>query len=726
MIGEPYHVDFETGSTVDLKKSGVHRYAADPSTRVWGFAFRQGLTGAVRQWRPGQAFPQDLVDHITAGGIIVAHNSAFERIVWNWVLRRDLPWLPALHIEQMDCTMQRAAVIAHPLSLEMLGDALHASLRKDKVGSAAMRKMMRPRRVNEDGSLTWWHEDGVEGAELYDTNMAYCEQDVRAETEADKLVPPLSPTWREVWLFDQRINDRGVCFDMPMARRATELVALTKKNNNAVVRKLTKHKVGKCTSDSKIVEFISNRGIECTSLKKGVVDDVLFMADMAGDQVAVDVIKLRQAAWKSSTAKYKAMSNAALADDKIYGTTYCHAASTGRWGGRIVQPQNFKRVDPDDEALQERVRFVGETLRNEKLSIKEVYALLTSVHGEVEIMELLSCALRSTIIASPGKRFVSGDFSNVEGRVNSWLAGEQWKLDAFRAYDEGTGPDLYKLAYARSFNENVEDIGKGHKRQIGKVQELSMGYQGSVGAYLSMGANYGVNPYVLASQVKQTADIYQWAAVEATYGPAKNKMGLKSNEWTALKIIVDNWRAANPKVVQSWWDYQDAAIEAVGSPGTVVATADGRIQYYSDQRTLWCVLPSGRMLAYSQPTLEREEREMIGKDGQPYTRVSYKVAFFGTNSMTKQWERQYLYGGLQCENVVQATSVDLLIYSMINVENAGYPVVLTVHDEILTEVDLNDTTKNEHEFTRVMEKKPAWAEGLPLTVGAWEDTRYVK
>ena len=712
-------------------KSGVYRYAEDPTTWPWGFRYRIGETGPVGEWRPGWADPLDLLTHIRNGGMVTCHNAAFERTMWNHVVRgRIAPHWPELPICQQDCTMSRAAALALPQALEKLGIALNLPLQKDMEGHAVMRKQMRPRRFNEDGTITWWDEP-----ELTDRNMMYCGRDVETETEADKVLAPLTDRWREVWEFDQLINDRGVHIDAFAVERAAQLVEYSKKQNDRVMREITDRAVPKCSNDAKLIAWLNARGVDCTSLAKGVVDDVLFLANASFDQTAHDAIKLRQAAWKTSTAKYRAMQKCVSSDDRIRGLLNFHGASTGRWAGRLVQPQNFPRNSGgpeekfDDDFLAAKIKWLHELLNDTSLQPKDIYAHITAVHGPLEPLHLLSKALRSMIVAPDGKRFVGGDYSNIEGRVNAWLAGETWKLKAFDDYDKGIGPDLYKLAYARSFGVPVEDVGKGQKRQIGKVQELGLGYQGAIGAYMNMGATYGVNPFDLSLPVYEATSAEQWDRTAAKYHePRVNKFGLFEREWTALKVLVDNWRAANSAIVQSWWNYQDAAIEAVAAPGNVVHPEHtNRIAYYSDQRSLWCVLPSGRMLHYSSPELVEEYVEYYdAASGEMRSRLKRKVTFWGTDSRTRQWTKQSLYGGLQCENIVQAASVDILVDAMFRVERAGYPVVLTVHDEILSEVEKHSKHLNEQNFAQIMaDIGPTYA-GLPISVGAWEDIRYVK
>lgn len=713
------HLDFETRSPTDLRKSGVYRYAEDPDTGVWGFSWRLGDM-PPQQWRPGYPDPQLLLDHVASGGVVKAHNAGFERRIWNHVIRvRYASHWPELKIEQQDCTMARAAAIAHPAGLDQLCQVVGAPNKKDKEGHGLMMKMARPRRYNPDETIVWWDEP-----ENVDRCMQYCDQDVLTECDVDERVPPLSESEKQVWNFDQLINDRGIYIDVNAVEKAAVLVEYAKKEADKIMRNLTDRAVPRCTNDGKLVAWLQSRGLEFDTVKKGVLDDIIFMAGLQKDKVVKDVIELRRVSKKTSTAKYAAMLNCVCSDWRIRGLLRYHGASTGRWAGQLVQPQNFPRVDYDEEGFI--LEWMHDLFRAD-YTPKETYELIASVHGEDSVLQLLSRGLRSMICAPPGKQLIGGDFSNIEGRVNTWLANEEWKLQAFRDYDESQGQDLYKLAAGRILGKDAREITGFERQSVGKVSELSLGFQGSVGAFVSMGDNYGITPYDLSGTVYEKTSSAVWdATAEKYHQKGTNRYNLREKEWTAVKVIVDAWRAAHPNIVQSWWDYQDAAVEAVGAPGNVVYVAGNRVAYYSDGRCLWCVLPSGRMLCYSAPELVREEYEYTDSNGETKSRWRNKVTFWGLNSMTRQWSKQSLYGGLQCENIVQATARDIMVDRMLAVEHAGYPIILTVHDEIVSETPLDRSDLNAQSFQDIMSILPQWANGLPLSVKAWEYERYVK
>ena len=340
------HLDFETSSTTDLLTAGVHRYAEDINTSVWCFSWCIG-DGPVNRWKEGDPDPIPLLHHIAHGGVIKAHNAIFERTIWNQVLRKAgtgrCSW-PAISVTQQDCTMARAAAVSRPQSLDMLCQALNTEDKKDIDGHKLMMKMSSPRRFNADSSITWWG-DSVDVERL----QQYCDQDVKTECAIDKIVPALTPSERRVWELDQLINDRGICIDVKAARKCAALVELAKKSADSEMRRLTGRMVPKCSTDKKIVEWIQSRGIDCSTVKKDVQDDLIFVAQLRGDDVVEEVIRLRADSKKTSTAKFAAMIECVCADGRVRGTLNYHGAGPGRWAGRLIQPQNFPRVDHEKE-----------------------------------------------------------------------------------------------------------------------------------------------------------------------------------------------------------------------------------------------------------------------------------------------------------------------------------------------------------------------------------------
>jgi DNA polymerase len=661
------HLDVETRSTVDLKKAGLYRYFEDETTEVIAVRWRIGeYAGDENNLVP-------LCRHIRDGGKVAGHNIVFDREAWN---KKIAPWLtwkyskaPLLPIEQTDCTMSRCAALSIPQGLEQAGMALKAKIQKDKVGHRLMMKMCKPRSISEDGRITWW-----ESAEDLEKLGEYCAQDVESEAELDRILLQLSESERKVWILDQKINGRGVQLDVEMVERAHAVALVASKEADKLMKRLTEGAASRCTEVAKIVAWINSRGVPCESIAKGEVEELLVKSDLFGDETVRQVVELRRAAAKSSVAKYEAMLNSVCRDGRVRGTLNYHGASTGRWAGRLIQPQNLPRIlDAASDVIHlHKLLSLG-------YDDKRAYQAVALTWDNP--LEILSRALRSMIVAAPGKKLVGGDYSNIEGRVNAWLAGEHWKVRAFREYDEGSGWDLYVLSYARAFDIDPKNVDK-FMRQYGKVMELALGYQGGVRAFQKMAANYGI--------------------------------AVSDDRADELKLA---WRATHPAIVEMWYELQDAAIDAVRNPGMKVPACHGRVAYLSKHGFLWCRLPSGRNLAYPYPRIVWAE-ETAERSSRP------QVEFEGVDSLTKKWGPHRLYGGLQCENIIQAIARDILVEGMFRLEEAGYPLVLTVHDENICEVD--ESFGSPDELAALMAIVPEWAEGLPVAVSPWEDYRYVK
>jgi DNA polymerase len=724
------HIDFETYSVVDLKKAGLHKYATHASTGVWCMSWRIGGGNTpVHRFDPFKdECPWELLAHIEEGGEVVVHNAAFERAIWNKVMRRpsNRPWWPELKLRQQNCTMARAQVHGFPGQLEKLGPVLGSPYGKDMEGAGLMLRVCRPRKFTEAGEPIWWNSD-PSWPEKLERLQKYCDRDVDEETFADTILPQLSASERDVWEFDQIINERGVRIDRPLVERCITVADEAQRRINYRMTKATNGAVKKVSETAKIVTYLQERGVPCKSIKKGDHDELLIYSDLVDDPNTKLVVELRRDGYKSSTAKFPAMLKCASEeDDRARGLlNYSGAIATGRWAGRLIQPQNFPRVDVDRDLPT--VLAIIELLKGQ-YSPKEICDIIEVCYGEV--MPWLAKMLRAMLIAGEGKEFIGGDLSNIEGRIAAWMVGEQWKLEAFRAYDRKEGPDLYNVAYARSFNVDVTTVRKD-QRQIGKVQELALGYQGSVGAFVSMVNTYQMKIYEIAAAVRAVTDNQTWDRTAAKF-TKRMAYGLPEDWWTAIKVVVDAWRGAHPKIVQGWWDLQDAAIEAVSRPGVLVPVIGHNIAYAVLNDCLVCRLPSGRTLQYWHPRLvnDEEEVEVFDDDGnlievKTYGRNRKKVRFSGLHKKTKQWtDTLSLYGGHQFENIDQAIARDCLVVAMNRVEAAGYPVVLTVHDENLSEVD--EGFGDEKEYARLMSTNTDWNAGLPMAAAAWRDKRYVK
>ena len=614
------HLDIESRSTCDLKSAGLYRYWEDPETEVLVVRWRIG-DGPVGEWVP-LSDPSDeenrchaLVDHLRAGGTVTGHNIAFDREGWNRCI--SLPaGFPEIAVEQTDCTMARCASLSLPQSLEQAGKALGLKIQKDAEGHRLMMRMCKPKTQEP---LTW-HETPEQLARLSE----YCAQDVLAECAIDAAVPQLSPSEKRLWVLDQKINARGVQLDMPMVDKALAVAERAALAASEQIYELTDGAVQRTTETAKIVKWLNARGIPAESIAKGEQDELLVRADLFDDPLARQVIELRRASAKSSVAKYRAMQRSVCKDGRVRGTLNFHGASTGRWAGRLIQPQNLPRIGDAGPDVEELHAILAAYDADEAFAVCQL--------NFDNPLDVLSKALRSMLIAKPGHELVGGDYSNIEGRVNAWLAGEDWKVQAFADFDAGVGADLYVLAYAKAFGVEPESVDK-FLRQQGKVMELALGYQGGVRAFQKMAAGYG--------------------------------MVVSDERADELKVA---WREAHPAIVKSWYALQDAAINAVRNPGMKVPCLDGKIIYMVKNNILWCRLPSGRPLAYVAPHIEQGKCKACGGTGGLFDKeadafanpredcpecwgrgeVKARVCFYGQNSATKKWQKNSLYGGLQC------------------------------------------------------------------------------
>jgi DNA polymerase len=328
------------------------------------------------------------------------------------------------------------------------------------------------------------------------------------------------------------------------------------------------------------------------------------------------------------------------------------------------------------------------------------------------VMGLTSNVIRGSIVSPPGKKLVVSDLSNIEGRMAAWLAGEEWKLQAFRDFDAGTGADLYKLAYARSFAVDVKAVDK-EKRQLGKVQELALAYEGGVGAFVTFTMTYKMElddirtavfsalDLVDSGVVREARNAWDWATKK------KRTLALDQDVYIACDILKRAWRRAHPKTSSYWGELKDAAVRAICSPGTTVHCR--RIIMRRDGQWLRVQMPSGRQLCYISPK--------VSDQGD--------ISYMGVNPYSRKWQRVKTYGGKLFENLCQAESRDVLFSSMPHVEAAGYDIVLSVHDELLTEApDTEDYS--ERQLSELISTVPVWAEGLPLSAAGFEGYRYKK
>jgi DNA polymerase len=700
------HFDFETRSVADLRRVGVEKYAEHPSTEVLclGYSFDRE---PPELWAPrlGQPFPKRLADAVLSGARFVAHNSAFDRVIWNVVLRRMLPDVPELKIEQTDCTMIRALALGLPGGLGQVCAALRLPVGKDTEGAKVMMRLCKPQRSG--GQLVWNNDPA-----LFDRLYTYCKNDIEAERPIDDILPPLSADELRYWHMSERINARGIRIDLESASRLSEIVEAEGKSLSLAVSKITKG-AATPTQRAKLLEWLKANGLELENMRKHTVREAL-KVDQTDD--IKEVLNLQNEANKTSTAKLKKMVARACADGRARGEYRFNGASTRRFSSTGIQLHNFARPEKGFK-----VRHAVDVFEYAKFP--NARRLIRGQYGSV--MNAVSNSLRPLLMADEGKRFICADYSNIEGRVCAWFAGEHWKLAAFRAYDTITGyddkgeairagADLYKMAFSKSFGRAIETVDDDNERQVGKVIELSAQFQSGIRGFLAMAANYGMEPGAVADVVRASVSASDWSKAAERYdGKGTDKCGLERREWTGIRILIDSWREANSAIRSFWYDMEQAAIAAVAEPGKITGV-NGKVHFGVADNFLWMRLPSGGKLAYAYPELREIET--------PWGVKKQSVRVYGTDKGA--FAPYHVYGGILVENCVQATARDIQVRAMDAAECNGYPVVMHTHDEIVAEVPA--TFGSLEEFSAIMADLPPWATDLPVTVAGWQGTRYRK
>lgn len=631
-------IDFETRSAVDLRKTGVYKYAADPSTDIWCMAYKAPWSDDVLVWQPGDEVDAHLEDWITAGGLLSAWNANFERTIWNEVMVGRYKW-PATRIKQWRCTMAQASAMGLPRSLGQAAAVLGVEEQKDKTGAALMLRMARPRKVNADGTVTWWNtKDKVEAL------VAYCRQDVRTELSVAEVLNEMPDSERRLYQLDQRINDRGVKVDRDLIERVSKLANSASENIDAEIKRLTNGQVKAATNAMDLTAWLRGYELNVTSVDKQTVARMLSIDGL--HPIIKQVLRLRQDGAKSSTAKYDAMVHAANADDRMRGLLMYHGAATGRWSGRLVQPQNFPRPLKKNDELE---TIIAKLKADEDVS----------EHGAGTI--IASDLLRSMLIAEDGHRLMFADYSAIEARVLAWVAGQNDLVETFRK-----GGDVYKEMASAIYNKAVDAI-SDNERQVGKMAIL--------------GCGYGMGGKRFAEQCRT--------------------MGIEVDEDEAKRIVAV-YREKNNRIAQYWRDVEQDFVDMVKEAGRV--------------KSVELPLPSGRSLTYHNPRIIQRET--------PWGAMRDTAQVDTLNSVTRQWTSQIIWGGLLTENVVQATARDLMATAMMALEVKGYNVILSVHDEIISEVP--DNFGSLDEMIDIMTRVPAWAKGCPINAEGKEGKRYRK
>lgn len=661
-------IDFETRSTVDLRLTGVYPYAAHPTTDVWCMAWAI-QDGAVQLWTPGDPAPD-----FSGASEIRAWSAQFERIIWREIMVKRYGF-PEIPLEVWVDTAAEAAALALPRSLEQAASTLGLPVEKDMEGRRLMIQMSKPRKKKP---LTWW-DDAPRRERLY----AYCRQDVVVERAVAERIRPLSDYERKVYLLDQRINDRGVLIDRPLVEAAQKIVATGVARANEELESLTG--VGAVTKVQDIRVWVTAQGIALDDLTKATVRDLLQGEDGLPPDV-IRVLEIRQEAGKTSNAKLDSMLAYAGKEDRARGLLLYHGAGTGRWSGKGPQPQNYPRG-----TVKEVERFIPSVLAGD----------YDGIAAEEPPLAVISSMLRGMLRAAPSHRLLAGDYAQIEARIVAWFAG-QWDLvDLFES-----GGRIYEEMAADIYSVPVEEIeNPSERRTIGKSSVLGCGFQ--------MGPD------------RFAEDVQTKTGIVLTRGARDDDGELLPGEVDEAARAVHGYRTRYPRIPELWSELNAAAFSAVSNPGKVyTAGVGGVVKYTKRGQFLWCQLPSGRFLAYALPAIQMVdppwEKDKEEKDRKKRPAVTYATV----DGYTRKWRRVAAYGGLLTENIVQATARDLMAAAMLRVEAAGYPVVLTVHDEIVCEVP--EGKGSLEEFVNLLRTRPKWAARIPVAAEGWEGERYRK
>lgn len=638
-------IDIETYSDVSLPDCGVHRYAASEQFEILLFAYSlNDEPTRIIDLASGEKIPDKIMEYLTDDSVI---KTAYNAAFERNCINRFFGL--SLKPEGWRCTLVQASMLSLPLSLEGVGEALNLDKKKMSEGKDLIRYFCMPcKPTKANGRRTRnLPSDAPEKWELFKT---YCIRDVDVEKQIrNKLTKfPIPDREQELYCMDQRINDRGIMVDQELIGHAVACDLLYKETVTKKAYEISG--LENPNSVSQLKDWLNEKGIEVDSLAKAAVEELV--ENTQGD--VAEMLKLRLAMSKTSVKKYEAMERSVCPDGRVHGLLQFYGANrTGRWAGRLVQIHNLPQNHMEDLELARSLVKEGR------------YDLVELLYDSTP--DVLSELIRTAFVARPGCRFIVSDFSAIEARVMGYLAGEGWVMEEFR----GTGK-IYEQTASKMFHIPIGEITKGSPyRARGKVASLACQYGGAEGALISMGA-------------------------------------LNFVEEEELKGLVQSWRAANPHIVNYWYEI-DGAVKAAVKERKM--TKVGMVMVYYQSGMLKIALPSGRVLSYVRPrmTVNRFGSESVSYEG------------IGTN---RKWTRIESYGAKFCENIVQATARDVLAEAMLRLEKKGFDIVCHIHDEVVLEVP--EGTSSVEEVNEIMAVCPDWCEGLPLKAAGFESPFYKK
>lgn len=710
---------------------GAAAYVEHPSFEVLTLSYDLGDGLGIRRWRPGMPQPIDLLLHVRAGKPVSGWNSAgFEMKVWNWHCVPRFFW-PPLYLSQVFDTMAAARAHALPGGMGKAVEVLGLSQQKDPAGERLLKKFSTPRNPTKDNAETRLHpsDEPEEAERLY----AYCDQDVRAEQEAAMNIPPLSPSELQVWRLDRTINDRGVQIDVEGVENCIAIIDQAHVRYNSELQILTRGAVARASEIQKLQAWLVDYGVYAASLDEDTVDGLLKRDDLHGD--ARRALEIRQAVGSASVKKVYSMRNMVTRRGRLHDLFMYHGARTGRVTGSGPQPTNLPNsagvhayqcegcdhhyglsvsVCPwcgASNAFAHKVEW-NTACAEDALESFKPRSLGWAEYVWGDAMAAVSGSLRSLFIAAEGKDLLCSDYSSIEAVGLAMIAREEWRIDLFRTHGK-----IYEMSAAKITGIPFEEFmrhagytdeqlrmdkwwtqapatsGSHHpaRKTIGKVAELASGYQGWVGSWKAFGADAFMSE-------------------------------------DEMKNAILAWRAASPAIQELWggqernWETEYYGVEgcfvsAILHPGREFWTHGMRFQMRGN--VLYLRLLSGRELTYHRPVLAPSDRR----------RGTFSISYEGWNTNPKNgpvgWIRMSTWGGRLVENIVQATCRDIQWHGLLNLEAAGYSVVLHVYDEDVVEVP--EGFGSIEEVERIMGQMPPWAADWPIkAAGGWRGKRYRK
>lgn len=697
-----YYWDGDKPKTLQKNKTGISIagaavYAEHPTSRILCLDYDTGF------WIPGTPEPVALFDYIARGGILEAHNSFFEWCVWHYVCHLRMKW-PALPYQQLRCSAAKCAAHSIPGKLEKAAKIINSPILKDDTGKYLIKKCSCPRKPTKKlpyRRLLPQHEP-----ETFNQLYSYCKTDVKAQKALSARLPDLTGMEPALWLLDQKINIRGVHVDQEALNNCISIVEQATRKYTAELKDLTGGAIKTADEISKIQSWLSGRGVPLPDMQAETIEEKIKELPLCPER---RVLEIRAMLGARSVKKLFAIRYRLNNDGKVRGLfQYAGADRTARWAGRGPQPQNLPAFGPPVQ----RCPLCG-GIHWLKLAVCPVHSMVIpppkEIEWDIEAVEValqdistrdlsriealwgnpikvVSGCLRGLFTAAPGRDFICSDYNSIEAIGLSEQAGETWRQELFRGHGK-----IYEMCASRISGIPFEEIlahrantGMHHplRKKLGKIPELASGYGGAWGAWVAFGA-----------------DKYMTEAE-----------GI---------INIKKWRKDNARIVDYWWKIGDAAVNAVLNPGQIFKHLG--IEFGVKNDILYCKLLSGRLLTYHQPRLTRGHT--------PYGREIWNLSYMGWNSDYKKgpigWLRIETYGPKIVENITQAHCRDILGFAMLNLEAAGYPIVLHVHDEATAEVLAG--TGSIKIFESTMEIIQPWCANWPVKAsGGWRGLRFRK